>query len=51
LYEVTSPTADKTAQIAKEDRVRQAGGTYIKDRQTGNLIDVSKKRTKEVRIQ
>lgn len=28
--EVTSETADKTGQIAKEDRIRDAGGNYIR---------------------
>ena len=50
LYEVTSKTANKAAQIRKEEAIRQAGGTYIKDRSTGDLIDVSKKQTKERRL-
>ena len=29
--EVTSKTADKTAQLGKEGRIRQAGGTYIRN--------------------
>lgn len=37
--EVTSKTADKTAQSAKEDRIRDAGGNYIKD-SNGNLIEI-----------
>lgn len=28
--EVTSPTADKTAQMAKEMRIRQNGGNYVR---------------------
>ena len=40
-YEVTSPTADKADQLAKEVRIRAAGGTYIKDRSTGKLVPVS----------
>lgn len=28
--EVTSPTADKTEQCAKEQRIREAGGNYVK---------------------
>ena len=36
--EVTSETADKTAQLAKEDRIREAGGNYIKDRLTGEIV-------------
>ena len=34
--EVTSQTADKTGQMEKENRVRENGGIYIKDRE-GNL--------------
>lgn len=29
-YEVTSPTADKTEQTAKEDRIREQGGNYVR---------------------
>ena len=36
--EVTSETADKSAQIAKEDRIREAGGDYVLDRSTGELV-------------
>lgn len=36
--EVTSETADKTAQLAKEDRIREAGGNYIVDRRTGEIV-------------
>lgn len=36
--EVTSETADKTAQLAKEERIRDAGGNYIEDRRTGEFI-------------
>lgn len=50
LYEVTSPTANKNAQQFKEQFIRESGGTYIRDRQTGNLIDVSKKPTRRVNI-
>ena len=35
--EVTSETADKTVQLAKEARISEAGGNYIKDRSTGEL--------------
>jgi hypothetical protein len=38
--EVTSKTADKTGQIAKEDRIRECGGNYIKD-SNGNLVEIS----------
>lgn len=37
--EVTSKTADKTGQCAKEDRIRDAGGNYIRDN-NGNLVQV-----------
>ena len=36
--EVTSETADKTAQLAKEERIRDTGGNYIEDRRTGELV-------------
>ncbi len=36
--EVTSETVDKTAQLAKEERIRDAGGNYIVDRRTGELV-------------
>lgn len=37
--EVTSKTADKTAQNAKEKRIRDAGGNYIRDN-NGNLVEI-----------
>ena len=37
--EVTSKTADKTEQSAKEDRIRENGGNYIKDSE-GNLVKI-----------
>ena len=37
--EVTSKTADKTSQTAKEERIRDAGGNYIKD-DNGNLVQI-----------
>lgn len=37
--EVTSKTADKSAQSAKEERIREAGGNYIKDN-NGNLVEI-----------
>lgn len=37
--EVTSKTADKTEQSAKEDRIRENGGNYIKD-SNGNLVEI-----------
>lgn len=47
--EVTSETAPKDAQIAKEDRIREAGGNYIKDRDTGELIEMPENTRTEVR--
>jgi len=40
--EVTSETAPKEAQIAKEGRIRNEGGNFIKDRDTGQLIGIPK---------
>lgn len=37
--EVTSKTADKTSQSAKEERIRDIGGNYIKD-SDGNLVEI-----------
>ena len=39
MVEVTSKTADKTEQTAKEERIRDAGGNYIKD-SNGNLVEI-----------
>ena len=36
--EVTSEAADKTAQLAKEQRIRDAGGNFVIDRQTSDLV-------------
>lgn len=47
--EVTSQTANKAAQIAKENRIRNNGGTFVRDRATGNLIDISQVPTRIVR--
>ena len=46
--EVTSKTADKTAQSAKENRIRQSGGIYIRDND-GNLVKIPK--TVQTRIE
>ncbi|CAB1228612.1 RHS repeat-associated core domain-containing protein [Serratia liquefaciens] len=40
-YEVTSMTVDKDLQLAKEGRIVQNGGSYIRDRSTGDLVPVS----------
>lgn len=37
--EVTSKTADKTEQIAKEERIRANGGNYVRDND-GNLVEI-----------
>ena len=39
-FEVTSLTANKVDQIAKEGRVRLDSGTYIRDRTTKELVPV-----------
>lgn len=36
--EVTSETADKAAQLAKEDRIRDAGGDFVMNRVSGELV-------------
>ena len=41
LVETTSTTAPKAAQIAKENRIREAGGTYIRNKETKKLMNVS----------
>jgi len=47
--ETTSLTATKAAQIAKENRIRQLGGTFIRDQETGALVDLSNVPTRIVR--
>jgi len=47
--ETTSQTATKAAQIAKENRIRQQGGTFIRDRETGQLIDLKDIPTRIIR--
>ena len=47
--EATSMTANKRAQILKEQSVRNNGGTFIRDRATGQLIDISNVPTRIVR--
>ncbi|AEH48648.1 hypothetical protein [Parageobacillus thermoglucosidasius] len=39
--EVTSETATKEAQLAKEQRIRESGGNYIKDPETGEIYEFS----------
>jgi RHS repeat-associated protein len=38
--ETTSQTANKAGQQAKEARIRDEGGTFIRDRSTGKLVDL-----------
>ncbi|MDZ4385593.1 MAG: pre-toxin TG domain-containing protein, partial [Moraxellaceae bacterium] len=47
--ETTSQTATKAAQIAKENRIRQQGGTFVRDRGTGQLIDLKDVPTQIIR--
>ena len=47
--EVTSETAPKEVQVAKEDRIRNEGGSFIKDRDTGQLAEIPKENKTEVR--
>lgn len=39
-YETTGQNVNKTQQIRKEERIREAGGTYIRDKETRNLVPV-----------
>jgi RHS repeat-associated protein len=39
-HEITGPNVDKTAQAAKEQRILDNGGTYVRDRQTGDLCKI-----------
>lgn len=36
--EVTSMNSPKDSQVAKESRIREAGGNYVGDRRTGDLV-------------
>jgi hypothetical protein len=49
--EVTSLTANKRAQILKEQSIRNNGGTFIRDRATGQLIDIGQVPTQIIRRQ
>jgi hypothetical protein len=40
-YEVTSMTADKDLLLAKEGRIVQNGGSFIRDRSAGDLVPVN----------
>jgi hypothetical protein len=39
-YETTGMNVDKTEQLAKEQRIRDAGGTFIRDKETKKLVPV-----------
>jgi RHS repeat-associated protein len=39
--EVTSMTADKTAQLAKESAIHNSGTVFVRDRTTGNLVEIT----------
>ncbi|MFN3440571.1 MAG: ShlB/FhaC/HecB family hemolysin secretion/activation protein [Acidovorax sp.] len=41
VVETTSLTADKDQQILHERETRRAGGSFIRDRETGKLVEVS----------
>ncbi|HEY4481347.1 MAG TPA: pre-toxin TG domain-containing protein, partial [Candidatus Brocadiaceae bacterium] len=47
--ETTSQTANKKQQMAKEERIRNAGGSYVRDKKTKELIDVKDVPTRVVR--
>ena len=49
VVETTSLDASKKQQLAKEERIREAGGTFVRDRETGELVDVSSIKTRVVR--
>jgi RHS repeat-associated protein len=40
-FETTSMTADKTAQLAREQRILDSGGTFIRDKDTRELVPVT----------
>ena len=40
VVETTSLKANKAAQIAKENRIHDAGGNFVRDRTTGTLVEV-----------
>jgi len=47
--EATSVSAKKASQIAKEMRIRQSGGHFIRDRDTGQLLDIREVPTRIIR--
>jgi hypothetical protein len=46
-YETTSKTADKTQQLAKEKRIRDEGGKYIRGK-NGEIIKTSPSKVNRV---
>ena len=51
IYEVTSPTANKTSQVLKEAEIRANGGDYIKEPgRKGKLYDISDVETKRLDV-
>ncbi|MGP4804234.1 hypothetical protein ACSV5G_10730 [Agrobacterium cavarae] len=50
IVETTSPTASKVAQSFREENIRNSGGTYVKDRSTGKLVNFSKVETETARV-
>lgn len=47
--ETTGLKTSKDAQIAKERRILESGGRYVRDRETGNLIDAGSKTSEIIR--
>lgn len=47
--EVTSKTAPKESQLAKEARIKNMGGIYIRDEETGELIQIPSNVKTEIR--
>jgi RHS repeat-associated protein len=53
VVEVTSPTADKTLQLQKEGRIKEQGGTYVREpgmRGKKGLYDISGVETERMNI-
>jgi len=40
MVETTSKSADKAGQIAKENRILESGGRFVRDRTTGQTVPV-----------
>ncbi|OCG65149.1 hypothetical protein A9G48_00695 [Gilliamella sp. wkB18] len=51
IFEVTSPTADKTTQMLKEAEIRANGGTHVKEPgRKGKMYDISEVETKRIDV-